>query len=189
MAVLIALLPHLRHVYVYVELEQFEVLDLLKNGYRHLYKDSIFPFILMQMYSASFLGDLDEVVGHITTRYPKANLYGTGWSMGANILVQYLGKVEIHSTISVSLNLQIEEATVIQKKCVFLLLTLQESGARRFSGAVSMCNPFNLVMSDEDICQGFSRIYNRSLGKALGGILKKYSYFMFHPFVIVLECL
>ncbi|KAL7607989.1 embryogenesis-associated protein EMB8 [Lactuca sativa] len=99
------------------------------------------PVTTPQMYSASFLGDLDEVVGHITTRYPKANLYGTGWSMGANILVQYLGK---------------------------------ESGARRFSGAVSMCNPFNLVMSDEDICQGFSRIYNRSLGKALGGILKKH---------------
>lgn len=45
------------------------------------------------MYSASFLGDLDEVVKHIDTRYPKANLYGVGWSMGANILVQYLGKV------------------------------------------------------------------------------------------------
>ncbi|KAL4570597.1 hypothetical protein LXL04_026255 [Taraxacum kok-saghyz] len=93
------------------------------------------------MYSASFLGDLDEVVGHVTTRYPKANLYGTGWSMGANILVQYLGK---------------------------------EPGAKRFSGAVSMCNPFNLVMSDEDICKGFSKIYNQSLGKALGGILKKH---------------
>lgn len=45
------------------------------------------------MYSGSFLGDLDEVVNHVVTRYPKANLYGVGWSMGANILVQYLGKV------------------------------------------------------------------------------------------------
>lgn len=45
------------------------------------------------MYSASFLGDLDEVVEHVGGRYPKANLYGAGWSMGANILVQYLGKV------------------------------------------------------------------------------------------------
>lgn len=99
------------------------------------------PVTTPQMYSASFLGDLDEVVNHVTTRYPKANLYGTGWSMGANILVQYLGK---------------------------------EPGARRFSGAVSMCNPFNLVMSDEDICKGFSKIYNQSLGKALGGILKKH---------------
>ncbi|GJS99176.1 embryogenesis-associated protein EMB8-like protein [Tanacetum coccineum] len=42
----------------------------------------------------------------------KANLYGVGWSMGANILVQYLGK-EAHTS--------------------------------QFSGAVSMCNPFDLV--------------------------------------------
>ncbi|XP_076881400.1 embryogenesis-associated protein EMB8-like [Bidens hawaiensis] len=99
------------------------------------------PVTTPQMYSASFLGDLDEVVNLIVTRYPNANLYGTGWSMGANILVQYLGK---------------------------------EPGASRFSGAVFMCNPFDLVISDENICKGFNRIYNRSLGKALGSILKKH---------------
>ncbi|KAD3641407.1 hypothetical protein E3N88_30631 [Mikania micrantha] len=99
------------------------------------------PVTTPQMYSASFLGDLDAVVNHVVARYPKANLYGVGWSMGANLLVQYLGK---------------------------------EAGGRRFSGAVSMCNPFDLVMSDEDLCKGFNRIYNRSLAKALSGILKKH---------------
>ncbi|KAK9053084.1 hypothetical protein SSX86_029714 [Deinandra increscens subsp. villosa] len=99
------------------------------------------PVTTPQMYSASFLGDLDAVVNHVGSRYPKANLYGVGWSMGANILVQYLGK---------------------------------EAGARRLSGAVSMCNPFDLVMSDEDLCKGFNRIYNSSLAKALSGILKKH---------------
>ncbi|GJV75120.1 embryogenesis-associated protein EMB8 [Tanacetum coccineum] len=99
------------------------------------------PVTTPQMYSASFLGDLDEVVEHVGGRYPKANLYGAGWSMGANILVQYLGK---------------------------------EARASRFSGAVSMCNPFDLVKSDEFISQGFNKIYNRSLGKALSGILKKH---------------
>lgn len=47
----------------------------------------------MQFYSASFLGDMCEVVAHVGNRYPKANLYAVGWSLGANILVRYLGQV------------------------------------------------------------------------------------------------
>lgn len=47
----------------------------------------------VQFYSASFLGDMREVVSHVTARYPNANLYGVGWSLGANILVRYLGQV------------------------------------------------------------------------------------------------
>ncbi len=34
-----------------------------------------------------------EVVAHVAARYPKANLYAAGWSLGANILVRYLGEV------------------------------------------------------------------------------------------------
>lgn len=52
-----------------------------------------FVTLLVQFYSASFLGDMREVVGHVGTRYPKANLYAVGWSLGANILVRYLGQV------------------------------------------------------------------------------------------------
>jgi predicted alpha/beta-fold hydrolase len=48
---------------------------------------------LVQFYSASFLGDMREVVEHVGTRHPKANLYAVGWSLGANILVRYLGQV------------------------------------------------------------------------------------------------
>lgn len=47
----------------------------------------------MQFYSASYLGDMCEVVAHFGARYPKANLYAVGWSLGANILVRYLGQV------------------------------------------------------------------------------------------------
>lgn len=47
----------------------------------------------MQFYSASFLGDIYEVVAHVSNRYPEANLYAIGWSLGANILVRYLGQV------------------------------------------------------------------------------------------------
>lgn len=47
----------------------------------------------MQFYSASFLGDIREVVSHVNRLYPDANMYAVGWSLGANILVQYLGQV------------------------------------------------------------------------------------------------
>lgn len=49
----------------------------------------------MQFYSASFTGDLCHVVKHVGTLYPKSNLYAVGWSLGANILVRYLGEVGI----------------------------------------------------------------------------------------------
>lgn len=49
----------------------------------------------MQFYSASFLGDIREVVSHVSARYPNANLYAVGWSLGANILVRYLGQVAL----------------------------------------------------------------------------------------------
>lgn len=47
----------------------------------------------MQFYSASFTEDLRQVVAHVSNRYPNANLYAVGWSLGANILVRYLGQV------------------------------------------------------------------------------------------------
>lgn len=59
----------------------------------------------MQFYSASFLGDMREVVAHVTKRYPKANVYAVGWSLGGNILVNYLGQVKVKQYISVPITL------------------------------------------------------------------------------------
>ncbi|KAG2398169.1 Embryogenesis-associated protein [Vigna angularis] len=100
------------------------------------------PVTTPQFYSASFLGDMREVVSHVTARYPNANLYGVGWSLGANILVRYLG---------------------------------QESLNCPLSGAVSLCNPFNLVVADEDFRKGFNNIYDKALSKALCKIFKKHA--------------
>lgn len=41
------------------------------------------------------MGDISEVVEHVGKRYPRANLYAAGWSLGANILVRYVGQVFI----------------------------------------------------------------------------------------------
>ncbi|XP_027355507.1 embryogenesis-associated protein EMB8 [Abrus precatorius] len=100
------------------------------------------PVTTPQFYSASFLGDMHEVVSHVTTRYPSANVYAVGWSLGANILVRYLG---------------------------------QESHNCPLSGAVSLCNPFNLVVADEDFRKGFNIVYDKALSKALCKIFKKHA--------------
>ncbi|KAF7828098.1 embryogenesis-associated protein EMB8-like [Senna tora] len=100
------------------------------------------PVITPQFYSASFLGDLREVVSHVCTRYPEANIYAVGWSLGANILVRYLA---------------------------------QESHGCPLSGAVSLCNPFNLVVADEDFRKGFNIVYDWALAIALRKIFKRHA--------------
>ncbi|GMJ13774.1 hypothetical protein like AT3G50790 [Hibiscus trionum] len=100
------------------------------------------PVTTAQFYSASFLGDMCEVVEHVGARYPEANLYAVGWSLGANILVRYLG---------------------------------HESHACPLSGAVSLCNPFNLVIADEDFHKGFNNVYDKALSRALCKIFKKHA--------------
>lgn len=44
-----------------------------------------------QFYSSLFIGDLEAVVTHVAELYPDSVLFATGWSLGANILVNYLG--------------------------------------------------------------------------------------------------
>ncbi|KAI4326781.1 hypothetical protein L6164_019317 [Bauhinia variegata] len=100
------------------------------------------PVTTPQFYSASFLGDMHDVVSHVRTRYPKANIYAVGWSLGANILVRYLG---------------------------------EESNTCPLSGAVSLCNPFNLVLADEDFRKGFNIVYDKALSRALCKIFKKHA--------------
>ncbi|ERN10725.1 embryogenesis-associated protein EMB8 [Amborella trichopoda] len=100
------------------------------------------PVTSPKFYSASFTEDLRQVVEHVGTCYPKSNIYAVGWSLGANILVRYLG---------------------------------QEAHYCPLSGAVSLCNPFNLVMADEDFHKGFNVIYDKALAKALCKILKKHA--------------
>lgn len=99
------------------------------------------PVITPQFYSASFTEDLRDVVAHANARYPRANLYAVGWSLGANILVRYLG---------------------------------EESHSCPLSGAVSLCNPFNLVVADEDFRKGFNIVYDKSLSNGLRKIFKQH---------------
>ncbi|KAI3501506.1 hypothetical protein L1887_29377 [Cichorium endivia] len=100
------------------------------------------PVTTPQFYSASFLGDITEVVAHVSSRFPEANLYAAGWSLGANILVNYMAKESVNCPLS---------------------------------GGVSLCNPFNLVMADEDFQKGFNIVYNKSLSSSLRKIFNTHA--------------
>jgi uncharacterized protein len=45
-----------------------------------------------QPYCASYTEDVRQAVKHIASKFPKAKLYGIGYSLGSNILVKYLGE-------------------------------------------------------------------------------------------------
>ncbi|KAL2527772.1 esterase/lipase/thioesterase family protein [Abeliophyllum distichum] len=51
----------------------------------------------------------------------------------------------------------------------------QESRSRPLSGAVSLCNPFNLVIADEDFHKGFNIVYDKALANSLCKIFKKHA--------------
>jgi len=45
-----------------------------------------------KLYSAGCSGDINDVIGHVTMRYPEAKIYAIGFSLGANLLTKYLGE-------------------------------------------------------------------------------------------------
>ncbi|KAJ3680114.1 hypothetical protein LUZ60_016392 [Juncus effusus] len=127
---------YVRHMLIRARKKGFRVVVFNSRGCA----DS--PITTPKFYSASFTDDLTEVINHVSTRYSKSKLYAVGWSLGANILVNYLGQEG--------------------KNCIL-------------SGAVSLCNPFNLPIADEDFHKGFNNIYDIALASSLRKIFKKHA--------------
>ena len=50
------------------------------------------PLTTPQFYSASYTGDIRHVVSTLHERFPNAPLFAIGWSLGANILTNFLGE-------------------------------------------------------------------------------------------------
>lgn len=53
------------------------------------------------------------------------------------------------------------------------LVMLQESHNCPLSAAVSLCNPFDLVVADEDFHKGFNNVYDKALSRSLCRIFSK----------------
>jgi hypothetical protein len=138
---------------------QHMVVDARRAGYRAVAFNSRGcaggPITVPQFYSASWTGDLREVVPLLRARHPSAPFFACGWSLGANILVNFLG----------------------------------EEGAKGhppiLQGAVSLCNPFDLVTCDAALESTFmGRIYSRSMGAGLRRVFAPHAaLFAEHPSV------
>ncbi|CAL8470709.1 g10251 [Coccomyxa elongata] len=58
-----------------------------------------------QFYSASFTGDMRAVVKEVQGLFPDSILMAAGWSLGANILVRYLGEEGPNTPISAAVSM------------------------------------------------------------------------------------
>jgi len=97
------------------------------------------PVTSPQFYSASWTGDVRAVVKLLRSRFQKVPFFACGWSLGGNILVNYLG----------------EEGQ-------------NEGEQQLLDGAVSLGNPFDLVTCDRALeTTRMGRIYSRSMGSGL----------------------
>ena len=105
------------------------------------------PITVPQFYSASFTSDLREVVALLAGRHAAAPRLALGWSLGANILVNYLG----------------EEGAA--------------KGPRQqlLHAAVSMGNPHDLQACDAAMERGMGRVYSRSMGKGLARVFQPHA--------------
>ncbi|KAI4312662.1 hypothetical protein MLD38_037463 [Melastoma candidum] len=112
------------------------------------------PVTTPQFYSASITGDRRGVVRHVSTRYPKANIYAVGWSLGGNILVRYLGELAFYLYV-VEASFRKVELNLVQGFAMF-----ERNLIAVLSGAESLCNPFNLIIADEDFRKDMGGEYN-----------------------------
>eukprot|EP00238_Polyblepharides_amylifera_P001392 CAMPEP_0196571718 /NCGR_PEP_ID=MMETSP1081-20130531/1844_1 /TAXON_ID=36882 /ORGANISM="Pyramimonas amylifera, Strain CCMP720" /LENGTH=434 /DNA_ID=CAMNT_0041888759 /DNA_START=318 /DNA_END=1622 /DNA_ORIENTATION=- len=116
--------------------------DARKQGFRPIVMNSRGcgdgPVTSAQFYSASFTEDVRSIVNLHRRRYPAAAIMGVGWSLGANILVNYVG---------------------------------EEGEACPLTSAVSLCNPFDLVLCNKAFEKGFSRLYDFKLARKLSSIM------------------
>lgn len=84
-----------------------------------------------------------EVVAHVRAKYPHSTLLAAGWSLGANILVNYLGEAGPSTPLS---------------------------------AAVSLCNPFDLAITNDSFGRGFNQVYSRNLAEAAKAIFAKHEH-------------
>ncbi|KAF9053936.1 AB-hydrolase YheT [Hymenopellis radicata] len=58
------------------------------------------PMTAQQLYSAGWTEDLRQALMYIAHRYPNAPLHGLGFSLGANVIVRYVGEEKEQSRLS-----------------------------------------------------------------------------------------
>eukprot|EP00798_Chlamydomonas_sp_ICE-L_P012777 gene12777-16034_t len=114
------------------------------------------PVTTPQLYSGCYTGDLSAVVTHISKKFPKLLLMAAGWSMGANILVRYLGEKGDGSPIKAAVSL-----------CNPFHLTTTR---KYFSTTFSLIYNWGLALAFKSIMAKHEHVWNNAKAvQALGG--------------------
>lgn len=90
-----------------------------------------------RFYHSGETEDLDAVVSHVATEFPRAPLSLAGFSLGGNVMLKWLAE------------------------------RAQDAVIRRVNSAVAVSVPFDLARGARHIGQGFARVYERNFMKSL----------------------
>lgn len=125
------------------------------------------PVTSPQFYSAGFTDDLRAVVDHVRRRYPDAQLFGVGWSLGANILLNYVAESGAHSGLA-----------GVASMCNPVSPGGGGGSRRRAAGLTGSRLPllqFDLTVSNVEIGKGFNRIYDVNMANSLKTIFRRHA--------------
>ena len=123
------------------------------------------PVTSPQFYSAGFTDDLQAVVDHVRRRYPDARLFGVGWSLGANILLNYVAERGAHSGL----------AGVASMCNPVSAGGGSAGGPGGLTGSRLLPLQFDLTVSNVEIGKGFNRIYDANMANSLKTIFRRHA--------------
>jgi predicted alpha/beta-fold hydrolase len=140
------------------------------------------PVLTPRFYSASFTQDAREVVAHVRRVYPRAQgVYAVGWSLGGNILLRYLAEEGEREDGEAAAEAAAAEAAGGGGGLGAASAAASPAGAScppsgGLDAAVSLCNPFDLTLSNAHLKRGFfGRLYDANLAASLKRIFARHA--------------
>ncbi|GJZ30351.1 hypothetical protein Tco_0575398 [Tanacetum coccineum] len=64
---------------------------------------------------------------------------------------------------------------ILQASPLLILKELERCFRCLLLGAVSLCNPFNVALTDEDMNKGFNKVYSKGLGNSLSQVFRRHA--------------
>lgn len=112
----------------------------LKINYLNLYRGrGGVKFKSAQAYSVGYTEDLRQVIEYIHSKHPKRELFGVGYSLGANYLAKYMGEEGENSLLSATVccacptdpivcNVALQRQPIMDKALAFILKKILLAG-------------------------------------------------------------
>jgi len=129
-----------------------------------------------QFYSGLFIEDVKHVIAHVRDRYPRSQLFATGWCVGATARAALLRRsacalrkqmAAVDSPVNPSPTPRSLGANILVN---YLGLVGEDTP---LAAASALCNPFDLTLGDANMRKGFNQVYDRNLASAMSCIMRR----------------